>query len=158
MKTFEVSPIGLVHSPFKEKFAIPRQPGLVPEARGILELLSPYDDPLAVRGLDGFSHIWVIFVFHRSEGYELHVRPYLDEEKKGVFACRAPRRPNPIGISLVKLEGIDNNILNISGLDMLDGSPVLDIKPHVVDFDEFPDIKIGWLQGRVQDAPDKKGG
>ena len=151
----EFRAIGTVHSPYREKAEAPIQPRYSSEP-GQVEIFPEFADGL--RGLEGFSHIWVIFVFHRSEGYELHVRPYLDEEKKGVFACRAPRRPNPIGISLVKLESIDNNILNISGLDMLDGSPVLDIKPHVVDFDEFPDIKIGWLQGRVQDAPDKKGG
>ncbi len=155
MIDMEFKPIGKVHSPYKEKATAPIQPKYSDEF-GKIEIFPEFADGL--KDLEGFSHIWVIFVFHKSEGYDLHVKPYLDEEARGVFACRAPRRPNPIGMSLVKLENISDNILNIKGLDMLDGSPVLDIKPYVGDFDEFSDVRIGWLEGKVQQAPDKTGG
>ena len=148
-------PIGTVHSPYKEKAAAPIQPKYSDES-GKIEIFPEFAGGL--KDLEGFSHIWVIFVFHKSEGYDLHVKPYLDEEARGVFSCRAPRRPNPIGISLVKLESLSGNVLNVRGLDMLDGSPVLDIKPYVGDFDEFSDVKIGWLEGKVQQAPDRTGG
>ena len=148
-------PIGTVHSPYKEKNEAPIQPKYS-EEEGQIEIFPEFADGL--KDLEGFSHIWVIFVFHKSENYNLHVKPYLDEEARGVFACRAPRRPNPIGMSLVKLENRNGNILNIKGLDMLDGSPVLDIKPYIGDFDELSDVKIGWLEGKVQQAPDKTGG
>ena len=148
-------PIGTVHSPYREKTDAPIQPKYSDEP-GQVEIFQEFADGL--RDLEGFSHVWIIFIFHKSRDYDLHVRPYLDGDKKGVFACRAPRRPNPIGMSLVRLESIDGNILNIKGLDMLDGSPVLDIKPYVGNFDEFQDVKIGWLEDRVQDAPEKRGG
>ena len=151
----EFEPIGTVHSPYKEKTEAPIQPKYS-EEEGQIVIFKKYSEGL--KDLKEFSHIWVLFIFHKSNGYDLHVRPYLDEEVRGVFACRAPRRPNPIGISLVRLESISDNILNVKGLDMLDGSPVLDIKPYVGDFDEFSDVKIGWLQGRVQNAPEKRGG
>jgi tRNA-Thr(GGU) m(6)t(6)A37 methyltransferase TsaA len=152
MKTFEVSPIGLVHSPFKEKFAIPRQPGLVPEARGILELLSPYDDPLAVRGLDGFSHIWVIFLFHETpqQPWKPTVRPPRlgGNDRVGVFASRSPFRANPIGQSVVKLEEVEilsgRARLHIAGIDLLDQTPVLDIKPYLPYSDSITSASAGY--------------
>ena len=148
-------PIGTVHSPYKEKVEAPIQPKYSKE-EGQIEIYPEFADGL--KDLEGFSHIWVLFVFHKSDGYGLHVKPYLDEKARGVFACRAPRRPNPIGMSLMKLESINENILNVRGLDMLDGSPVLDIKPYVGDFDEFSDVKIGWLEDEIKKAPEKKGG
>lgn len=154
MIDMEFKPIGTVHSPYKEKIEAPIQPKYS-EEEGQIEIFPEFADGL--KDIEGFSHIWVIFAFHKSEGYDLHVKPYLDDEVRGVFACRAPRRPNPIGISLVRLESRNGHILNIKGLDMLDGSPVLDIKPYVGDFDEFSDVKIGWLQGKVQQASGKKG-
>lgn len=136
---YEFSPIGIVHSPFKERFAIPRQPGLAPEARGILELFPPYDQPEAVRGLDGFSHIWVVFVFHalHKQGWKPTVRPPRlgGNERVGVFASRSPFRPNPIGQSVVALEKIEIQSgrirLHIAGIDLMDQTPVLDIKPYL---------------------------
>ena len=150
----EFKPIGTVHSPYKEKNEAPIQPKYS-EEEGQIEIFSEFTDGL--KDLEGFSHIWVIFIFHKSDSYDLHVKPYLDEEARGVFACRSPRRPNPIGMSLVRLENLNNNILNVKGLDMLDGSPVLDIKPYVGDFDEFSDVRIGWLQDKIEKAPEKKG-
>lgn len=154
--TFQFQAIGLVHSCFTEKFGIPRQPGLVPAARAQLELLPPYDDPLALEGLELCSHIWIQFVFHRppAEQWKARVRPpRLGGNKSlGVFATRSPLRPNPIGLSVVKLEGVQRKNgkvwLELSGIDLLDGTPVLDIKPYVPYTDSLPEA-----ENRFADQP-----
>lgn len=136
---FEFPAIGIIHSCFKEKFGIPRQPGLVPLAKARLELLPPYNDLNALDGLEHCSHIWVQFVFHanRREEWKPKVKPpRLGGNKSlGVFATRSPVRPSPIGLSVVKLDGFfeENGkvFLSLSGVDLLDGTPVLDIKPYV---------------------------
>lgn len=136
---FTFPAIGLVHSCFKEKFGIPRQPGLAPLAMAEIELLPPYNDPAAFDGLEGCTHIWVQFVFHANKREEWKSRvkpPRLGGNKTlGVFATRSPTRPAPIGLSVVRLEGIIQRegklFINISGIDLLDGTPVLDIKPYV---------------------------
>jgi tRNA-Thr(GGU) m(6)t(6)A37 methyltransferase TsaA len=143
--SYRIKPIGLVHSCFKEKFAIPRQPALAPAARGEIELFPPYDDPLAIDGLEQVSHLWLSFIFHhalpKDDEVRLRVRPpRLGGNKKiGVFATRATHRPNPLGLSVVKLEGISNGRLQISGIDLLDGTPIVDIKPYVPYADALPD-------------------
>ncbi|AGZ36633.1 tRNA (N6-threonylcarbamoyladenosine(37)-N6)-methyltransferase TrmO [Pseudomonas sp. SWI6] len=130
-----VSPIGIVHSCFKEKFAIPRQPRLAPAARGVLELLPPFDQGEAVAGLEQVSHVWLLFLFHQAleDKPRLKVRPpRLGGNKSvGVFATRATHRPNGIGQSVVRLEAVEPGRLLLSGIDLLDGTPVLDIKPYV---------------------------
>lgn len=134
-----MQPIGHVRSCYKEKFGIPRQPGLVGEARGTLTLLPEYASPDAVRGLDAFSHLWVIFLFHATAagGWKPTVRPPRlgGNERLGVFATRSMFRPNPIGLSVVALEAVcvtaDGVALELSGVDLLDGTPVLDIKPYL---------------------------
>ncbi|MEW5669266.1 tRNA (N6-threonylcarbamoyladenosine(37)-N6)-methyltransferase TrmO [Pseudomonas putida] len=130
-----VVPVGIVHSCFKEKFAIPRQPQLAPAARGVLELLPPFDQGDAVEGLEQVSHVWLLFLFHQAleEKPRLKVRPpRLGGNKSiGVFATRATHRPNGIGQSVVRLEGVEPGRLLLSGIDLLDGTPVLDIKPYV---------------------------
>lgn len=137
LEEYSIKTIGLVHSCFKEKFAIPRQPALAPAAKGEIELFPPYDDPLAIEGLDDVSHLWLSFIFHQALPAEGEVRlrvrpPRLGGNKKlGVFATRATHRPNPLGLSVVKLEGIKNGRLQISGIDLLDGTPIVDIKPYV---------------------------
>lgn len=144
--------IAVVESCFPENFGIPRQPGLVPEARGRIRLLEPYDQPDSVRGLEGFSHLWVMFVFHRLKGdvTKTTVRPPRlgGNTRLGVFASRATHRPNPIGLSLVKLEKIDISsgdvILEVSGLDMTDGTPVLDIKPYLPYAESISDATAGY--------------
>lgn len=151
----ELKPIGVVRSPYKTQSDAPIQSRLSDDEAEI-EIYEEYGDGL--KDIEGFSHIWVLFHFHKSEGFALHVKPYLDDELRGVFACRAPRRPNPIGMSLVELEKREGNILKIRGLDMLDGTPVLDIKPYVGVFDEDTDIRIGWLEGKAHDGRGKKGG
>ena len=155
---FSFQAIANVESCFPENFGIPRQPGLVPEARGRIRLLPPYDQPETVRGLEGFSHLWVVFVFHqiKSETARNTVRPPRlgGNVRLGVFASRATHRPNPIGISLVKLEKIDAQsghvVLEVSGLDMVDGTPVLDIKPYLPYAESVPDALAGYASEAPQ--------
>jgi tRNA-Thr(GGU) m(6)t(6)A37 methyltransferase TsaA len=150
MFTFE--PVGILHSCFKEKFGIPRQPGLVPEARAVLELLPPYNREEAVRGLEGFSHVWLTFVFHArlGEPWSPTVRPPRlgGNRRVGVFASRSPLRPNPIGLSAVALERIEaapgKVLLHLKGIDLLDGTPVLDIKPYLPYADIIPAATGGF--------------
>ena len=133
--SYSVSPIGFVRSCFKEKFAIPRQPQLAPAARGVLELVAPFDQGEAVEGLEQVSHVWLLFVFHQAleDKPRLKVRPPRlgGNQSTGVFATRATHRPNGIGQSVVKLEKVEAGRLWLSGIDLLDGTPVLDVKPYV---------------------------
>lgn len=140
MNTFQYTQIGVVRSCFTEKFGVPRQPGLVSEASGVVELLPPYDDAEAFRGLEGFSHVWLFWHFHaiRSTGdWQATVRPPRlgGNRRIGVFASRSPYRPNPIGLSVVRLDAIVRDggklKLYVKGLDLIDGTPVLDIKPYL---------------------------
>lgn len=130
-----VSPVGILRSCFKEKFAIPRQPQLAPAARGVLELLPPFDGGEAVAGLEQVSHVWLLFLFHQAleDTPRLKVRPPRlgGNQTLGVFASRATHRPNGIGQSVVKLDKVEADRLWLSGIDLLDGTPVLDIKPYV---------------------------
>ena len=155
--TFQFEPIGIVSSPFKQKFGIPRQPGLCPHIRGSIHMQPPYDDKKALEGIEGFSHLWISFVFHQTmqQGWKAQVRPpRLGGNKKiGVFATRSTFRPNPIGLSVVKLEGIQhhrNGIeILISGMDLLDATPVLDIKPYVA----YSDCISHSINGFAEDKP-----
>lgn len=130
-----VNPVGFVRSCFKEKFAIPRQPHLAPAARGVLELVAPFDQGDAVQGLEQVSHVWLLFLFHQAleQTPRLKVRPPRlgGNQSMGVFATRATHRPNGIGQSVVCLEKVEPGRLWLSGIDLLDGTPVLDIKPYV---------------------------
>ncbi|WP_028488703.1 tRNA (N6-threonylcarbamoyladenosine(37)-N6)-methyltransferase TrmO [Thiothrix lacustris] len=145
-------PIGTIVSPYKEKFGIPRQPGLVTEARATLTLLPPYNLPETVRGLEGFSHVWIIFVFHgtQDQGWKPTVRPPRlgGNARMGVFATRSTFRPNPIGLTVAELLGIQvqgNKIsLELAGADLLDGTPVLDIKPYLPYADALTQATAGF--------------
>jgi tRNA-Thr(GGU) m(6)t(6)A37 methyltransferase TsaA len=141
----EYQPIGLIHTPFKQRPGMPIQPSRGRGVRGTVEIAPEYADGLA--DLDGFSHVVLIYHFHRSQGFDLRVTPFLDTEKRGLFATRAPRRPNPIGLSVVRLIGIEDNRLLIEDLDILDGTPLLDIKPYVPEFDHRTEVREGWLEG-----------
>jgi tRNA-Thr(GGU) m(6)t(6)A37 methyltransferase TsaA len=140
-------PIGIVHSPFNKVLGVPIQPKAAKGIEGTVEVFAEFADGLT--DLDGFSHIILICHFHLAKNYKLKVIPYMDDQQRGVFATRAPSRPNPIGISVVKLNRIENNILYIQDIDIIDGTPLLDIKPYVSEFDSKEDIKIGWLEKRV---------
>ncbi|QFY88427.1 tRNA (N6-threonylcarbamoyladenosine(37)-N6)-methyltransferase TrmO [Magnetovirga frankeli] len=151
MHSFSFAPIGIIESPFRERFGIPRQPGLAPTAQGRLRLLPPYDNPACVEGLEQVSHLWVQFVFHATAaaGWQPRVRPPRlgGNRRLGVFASRSNFRPNPIGLSVVRLDRLDYSgqraSLLISGLDLLDGTPVLDIKPYVPYVDAVDDARNG---------------
>ncbi|MEX6501097.1 tRNA (N6-threonylcarbamoyladenosine(37)-N6)-methyltransferase TrmO [Pseudomonas zhanjiangensis] len=165
---YSVSPIGFVRSCFKEKFAIPRQPQLAPAARGVLELLAPFDTGEAVQGLEQVSHVWLLFLFHQAleDKPRLKVRPPRlgGNQSLGVFASRATHRPNGIGQSVVKLDRVEAGRLWLSGIDLLDGTPVLDIKPYVPYADSVPTaynriadsapaaIAVDWQDKALQQA------
>jgi tRNA (adenine37-N6)-methyltransferase len=138
-----VRPIGFVRSPFVEKVDAPRQAPLAADVDGAIEMLPEYVDGLS--DLEGFDRIWVLFWFDRAEGWRPKVLPPRSDEKRGVFATRSPHRPNPIGMSAVSLVRIEDSVLHVRGLDMIDGTPVLDVKPYIAYADAFPDARQGWL-------------
>lgn len=139
----EFHPIGTIHSPFTEPAGMPIQPAGADDAAGTVVLEAAYAEGL--RDLEGFSHVILIYHFHRSQGHELLVTPYLDDRVHGVFATRAPRRPNPIGLSVVRLTGREGAVLHVEGLDVLDGTPLLDVKPWVPDFVARGEVRTGWV-------------
>ncbi|WP_163577423.1 tRNA (N6-threonylcarbamoyladenosine(37)-N6)-methyltransferase TrmO [Halomonas faecis] len=151
-----LTPIGHLESDFPDKFGIPRQPGLAPAARAVLTLAPPYDDPLAVRGLDAFSHLWLTFLFHRSPPrWTPLVRPPRlgGNAKVGVFASRSPSRPNRLGLSLVELLDIDTRHgvrLRLGGADLVSGTPVLDIKPYLPWTESRPEARGGYANAAPQ--------
>lgn len=147
MADFVFRPVGVIHTPFRVKEGIPIQGGLAPETRGRVEVFREYEAGL--NGLEGFSHIILLYAFHMSDGFSLKQKPFLDDVEHGVFAIRSPRRPNPVGMTIVGLEDVDGNMLHVSGVDMLDGTPLLDIKPYVPEFDERKKARIGWLEERI---------
>jgi len=140
-------PIGFIHSPFKEAKKMPIQPTASKGIEGTIEINPEHKDGL--KDLDGFSHIILLYHFHLSKGFSLEVIPFLDDTKRGVFATRAPRRPNPIGLSIVRLVAVEENRLNIRNVDVVDGTPLLDIKPYVPEFDDQKAEKIGWLSDKI---------
>ena len=150
MTTFTYTPIGTIHSPYEELSGMPIQPSGARGVRGTIDIFPEYYNGL--RDLDGFSRIILIFVFHKSTEYTLVVKPFLDDTPRGVFATRAPKRPNAIGLSIVRLTGMHGYTLAIEDVDILDGTPLLDIKPYVPAFDAYPDAASGWLEPVAQNA------
>ena len=140
-----LKPVGVIHSPFTEKTQTPIQPTRS-QATGWVEVYPEYTDGL--QDLEGQSHIFLLYAFHKSEGYALRVRPFLDDQEHGIFATRYPCRPNPLGLSVVRLVARRKNVLEIAGVDVLDGTPLLDIKPYVPDFDTPQDVRVGWYATR----------
>ncbi|MCD6206194.1 MAG: tRNA (N6-threonylcarbamoyladenosine(37)-N6)-methyltransferase TrmO [Candidatus Marinimicrobia bacterium] len=143
MNPITFKPIGIIHSPFNRQEGTPIQPAAAQGARGHIEIFDDYIDGIC--DLDGFSHIYLLFHLHLSESYRLKVKPYLDNQLRGVFATRAPGRPNPIGLSVVKLLNISGNRLEIENVDIIDGTPLLDIKPYVPEMNAAENMRIGWL-------------
>jgi tRNA-Thr(GGU) m(6)t(6)A37 methyltransferase TsaA len=143
-------PIGTIHSPFTRLEDMPIQPAGAAEVRGRVELL-PHFEP-GLQDLDGFSHIVLLYHFHQVLGFELLVTPFLDDQPRGLFATRAPRRPNPLGLSVVRLLAVEGTTLQIQGVDVLDGTPLLDLKPHVPAFEVGPVERLGWLEQAADKA------
>ncbi len=141
------SPIGIIFSPFKVAIGMPIQSAGAREVAGRIEIKPEFEEGL--KDLDGFSHIFLLYHFHRASGYSLAVKPFLDDQLRGLFATRAPKRPNPIGLSVVRLIRVEGCTLHIEGVDILDGTPLLDIKPFVPRFDIPPVEKSGWLESKV---------
>lgn len=144
MMKIEYYPIGVIHSPFTELEGMPVQPTGALGTQGRVELFPDYREGL--KDLEGFSHIILLYHFHRSIGFDLHVVPFLDCQSRGLFATRAPRRPNPIGFSVVKLLCIRDNVLHIENVDIITGTPLLDIKPYVPEFDGPTAAHAGWYE------------
>lgn len=142
---YRMRPIGMIHSPFQDKDQTPIQASRS-QALGQVHVFPEFVDGL--EGLEGFSHIYLLYVFHASEAYNLRVQPFLDDQTHGLFATRHPCRPNPIGLSVVQLLGRKENLLEIQGVDVLDGTPLLDIKPYLVDFDVRQGVRQGWYEKR----------
>jgi len=147
--TIAFNPIGVIHTPFMHLEGMPIQPTGAVGVTGSVEVFEAYEKGL--RDLEGFSHIILLYHFHRSRGFNLHVVPFLDTQSRGLFSTRAPKRPNGIGMSVVRLGHVDGRVLHIENVDMLDGTPLLDIKPYVPDFDAPAGVRTGWFEasGRI---------
>ena len=155
MKTkITYNPIGIIHSPFKEPEGTPIQPSAAKDIEGSVEVFKEYQKGL--KDIEGFSHIVLIYHFHLSRSYSLEVVPFMDNRPHGVFTTRAPSRPNPIGISVVRLTEVKNNILYIKDIDIVDNTPLIDIKPYVPEFNNSGKIRIGWLENNIKKLPKSK--
>ena len=141
-----IQPIGIIHSPFRQADGTPIQSCMAKDIEGAVELFPEFVP--ALQDLDGFERIWLLYWFDRSVGSRLVVKPYLDSVEHGVFATRSPCRPNPIGLSCVRLLGIEGRRLHVGELDILDQTPLLDLKPYVPAFDSFRVDRIGWLTNK----------
>ncbi len=144
-------PIGIIRSPFKRPEGTPIQPKAAEGVEGVVEIFPPYVEGL--KDIEGFSHLILLYHFHLAKGVRLQVRPYMDDESHGVFATRAPCRPNPIGLSVVRLIKVEGNKLFICNVDIVDGTPLLDLKPYVPEFDTPQEARIGWLERRIKRLP-----
>lgn len=155
MEKIVYRPIGIIHTPFKEVKDAPRQATLAQDVEAVVELFPELQEGLS--NLEGFSHIIILFHLHLSEGFSLKVTPSADTRLRGLFATRSPRRPNPIGLSVVRLVKIEENRLHIRGADMVDKTPVLDIKPYIPKTDSREDVRMGWLEDKIGGLGDTGG-
>jgi len=149
-----LEPIGIIHTCFKAKEGMPIQPNGAKGIQGQIEVSEEFVPGLA--DLDGFSHIILIYHFHKSVGFELLTKPFLDNTPRGVFATRAPKRPNPIGLSVVRVLKIEKNIIYVENVDILDETPLLDIKPYIPDFDIHKTEKNGWIENKTDNLTETK--
>jgi len=147
-------PIGVIHSPFTEPKGMPIQAAGAAGIMGTAEVFEEFHPGL--KDLEGFSHIILLYHFHRSQGYSLQIVPFMDSQVRGLFATRAPKRPNPIGLSVVRLHRIEGGVLHIENVDVLDGTPLLDIKPYVPEFDAQTEVRAGWLEEARRTVSDRK--
>jgi len=154
MNEITYRPIGIIHSPFNERKDMPIQPSGAEGTGGWVEIFPEFAPGL--KDVDGFSHLVLLYHFHLSEGYSLEVVPFMDDTLRGVFATRAPKRPNPIGLSVVRLVGIQGNKLQVKDLDIVDGTPLLDIKPFVSEIDNRETSASGWLTKKAKEFRTKR--
>ena len=154
MTKIQFQPIGIIHSPFKTLEQMPIQPTGVASREGHVEIFPEYQDGL--KDLDGFSHIILLYHLHKTPRVDLTVTPFLDKQPRGVLATRAPTKPNHIGLSIVKLVRIEGGTIHLANVDILDGTPLLDIKPYVPQFDQPDDVQIGWLASTKEDVKEKR--
>jgi tRNA (adenine37-N6)-methyltransferase len=153
MDPFLIQPIGIIHTPHTDVKNMPIQPIAADGIQGYIELFPEYVEGL--KDIEGFSHLTLLYRFHKVTSHELVVVPFMDTEKRGIFACKAPKRPNAIGLSTVKLLGVEGNKLIIEQVDMLDGTPLIDIKPFYPRYDNRENVRIGWLE-KNKDLPLEK--
>lgn len=154
MAPWSFEPIGIIHTPFRERLSAPRQPAEAAEVAGEIELFEHRNFEHALEDISSWSHLWVIFVFDRNEGWRPKVLPPRSGgRRRGVLATRAPYRPNPIGLSAVRLDGVEGLRLRVRGVDMLDGSPVLDLKPYIPYTDSIDSASSGWLGASADPGP-----
>ena len=149
-----MKPIGIIHSPFTDPENMPIQPVGATGNSGTVEVFQEFSEGL--KDLDGFSHIYLIYEFHKQEKEKLRVVPFMDSEEHGIFATRSPARPNKIGISIVKLLSVEENILTVENIDILDETPLLDIKPYIKNFDFVQDSTTGWMKSSVTEVKRKR--
>ncbi|MCK5685393.1 tRNA (N6-threonylcarbamoyladenosine(37)-N6)-methyltransferase TrmO [bacterium] len=150
----KIQSIGIIHSPHKELKNMPIQPKGAAGIEGKIIVDKEYAEGL--KDLDGFSHIFLIYHFHKTFRTELIVTPFMDDTERGVFSTRTPMRPNHIGISIVELLKVEKNIITVSGIDILDGTPLLDIKPYIENFDHQDNCKTGWMKGSAEDVKNRR--
>jgi len=141
-------PIGVIHTPFPEPAGIPIQGALRTDMEGDVEVYPEYQDGL--KDIEGFSHLILIYHFHQAASFSLISKPFLDDTPRGVFSIRGPRRPNPIGMTVVRLLSIKDNKLHFAGVDMVDGTPLLDIKPYFPDIDAHETSRLGWMGDKLK--------
>jgi tRNA-Thr(GGU) m(6)t(6)A37 methyltransferase TsaA len=142
-QAIKLARIGIIRSPFRETAGMPIQPVFADGAQGTVDVFAQYAEGL--RDLEGFDRLWLVYWLHKAPPGPLRVIPFRDTTERGVFATRAPCRPNAIGLSCVRLLSVSGNVLTVAGVDILDGTPLLDIKPYVPEFDAFPTSHAGWL-------------
>ena len=150
MDAIQFHPVGVIHTPFLKPQGVPIQGALRPDKKGHVEIFSEYRDGL--KDVEGFSHLILLYHFHLVEGYQLISRPFLDKTPRGVFSIRGPRRPNPIGMTVVQLLKVEKGILHVGGVDMVNGTPLLDIKPYFPDIDAHKATRLGWMGNKLKTA------
>jgi tRNA-Thr(GGU) m(6)t(6)A37 methyltransferase TsaA len=143
-----LEPIGIIHSPYLNKEDIPIQGIFKPQGTGTIEVFEKYSQGL--QDVEGFSHLMILYFFHKSKDFSLLGKPFLEDKLHGIFSIRSPHRPNHLGVSVVRLLEKKGNLLKVGEIDVFDGTPLLDIKPYVPEFDGRKDVKIGWLKGHIQ--------
>jgi tRNA-Thr(GGU) m(6)t(6)A37 methyltransferase TsaA len=151
----KLKPIGIIRTPFTMPAGTPIQPAYAQGAEGRVEVFEKFADGL--KDLDGFDRIWLLYWFDRVSQVNLHVKPFMDTVQRGLFATRAPCRPNPIGMSPVRLVRVEGNVLHVADVDILDGTPLIDIKPYTPRFDCFSVTRSGWLDAVAPDRPTDDG-